>query len=264
MQRQDTSARSPRSAVDFPLPPRLLGIAGVQPLEMEVAEVADLGPHMRRIRLASAGLTDFTYQAGQDVMLVLGGTTERPLSRRYSIRSVDRANKLLELNIVVHGVDGPGALWAAAAQPGDRVSGVGPRGKIFLNRDADWHLFVGDESAAPATLNMLDALPASVPGMAYLEVPVEADELATTGPVEHAVKWLHRGDAPSTSSRMLEAAFDSAELARGRGHVYIFGEVQRIAALKDAALSRGLSPEQLSVKAYWGRSRANADRGEPD
>jgi NADPH-dependent ferric siderophore reductase len=264
MQRQDISARSPRSAVDFPLPPRLLGIAGVQPLELEVADVADLGPHMRRIRLTSPSLTGFSYQAGQDIMLVLGGSPERPLSRRYSIRSVDRPSGVLELNIVVHGVDGPGALWAAAAQPGDRVNGVGPRGKIFLDRDADWHMFLGDESAAPAMLNMLEALPSSVPAVAYLEVASEADQLATAEPVDHAINWLHRGETPSISSTCLETAFASAELPGGHGHVYIFGEVQRIAGLKTAAVDRGLAPEQLSIKAYWGRNRANADRGEPD
>lgn len=48
-----------------------------------------------------------------------------------------------------------------ARDRGDRVDGVGPRGKVFLDPDAHWHLFLGDESAAPASLNMLEALPES-------------------------------------------------------------------------------------------------------
>ena len=56
----------------FPLPARLLGIEGVQPLELTVAEVSDLGPHLRRIRLSGAG-PNFSHKAGQDVMLVLSG-----------------------------------------------------------------------------------------------------------------------------------------------------------------------------------------------
>jgi NADPH-dependent ferric siderophore reductase len=250
-----------RAAVDFPLPSRLLGIAGVQPLELEVAAVADLGPHMRQIRLTGPALGNFAYQPGQDIMLVLGGSEERPLSRRYSIRGLDRRAQLLELNIVVHGVHGPGATWAGSVQVGDRVSGVGPRGKIFLDPDADWHLFVGDESAAPATLNMLDALPEAVPGTALLEVAAPADELAASA---GQVRWLHRGEIPSTSSNLLEEAVEALELPSGRGHLYIFGEVQRIAAVQRIALARGLAPDQLSVKAYWGRNKANADRGEPD
>src|SRR6266513_1992526 len=151
---------------EFPLPDRLLTIPGVVPLELEVCEATDLGPRMRRIRVAGRGLEDFTFQTGQDVMLVLGGG-ERPLSRRYSIRTFDRLTKTLELNVVAHGVHGPGAEWAASARPGDRVNGVGPRGKIFLDPDADWHLFLGDETAAPGTLHMLEVLAPDVPGQAY-------------------------------------------------------------------------------------------------
>ena len=264
MQREEAPARGSRSTVSFPLPPRLLGIAGVQPLELEVAEVADLGPRMRRLRLAGEALGDFTYRAGQDVLLVLGGSIEQPLCRRYSIRSLDRRARLLELDIVVHGVHGPGAAWAATVQPGDRVDGVGPRGKIFLNPDANWHLFLGDESAAPASLNMLEALPPQVPGVAYLEVPSALDELEADSGGEHQVRWLYRGDSPATASTLLEESLEGARLPAGRGHVYIFGEVQRVAAMRRAALARGLAPEQVSAKAYWGRARPNADRGEPD
>src|ERR671932_1183332 len=92
-----------------PLPPRLLGIEGVQPLELTVREVSDLGPRMRRIRLSGAG-KDFAYQPGQDVMLVLSGG-ERPLSRRYTIRAYDRPSASIELNVVAHGTHGPGAEW---------------------------------------------------------------------------------------------------------------------------------------------------------
>src|SRR5258708_17110781 len=118
--------------VDFPLAPRLLTIPGVVPLELEVVEAVDLGPRMRRILLRGHGLEDFSYQPGQDVMLVLGGG-ERPLSRRYSIRSFDPQSKVLELNIVPHGVHGPGAEWASTTQPSDRVNSGRPQGKTFLD-----------------------------------------------------------------------------------------------------------------------------------
>ncbi len=246
---------------EFPLPPRLLTIPGVVPLELEVAEAADLGPRMRRIRLAGRGLDDFTYQPGQDVMLVLGGG-DRPLSRRYSIRGLDTRTKTLELNVVAHGVHGPGAEWASTTEPGDRINGVGPRGKIYLDPEADWHLFVGDDTAAPASLNMLEALPAGVPGLAFLEVTSPEDELFTSS--TQMVNWLHRRDTPTISSNLLVDAVNSAELPAGRGHVYIAGEVQIVAAVQRAALARGLAPEQLSPKAYWGRGKSNANNGEPE
>lgn len=253
-----------RTPVAFPLPPRLLSIPGVQPLELEIADVLDIGRRMRRIRLRGAGLADFACQPGQDVMLVLGGTPDRPLSRRYSIRGLDRGSQAVELNIVTHGINGPGARWAANASPGERVDGVGPRGKVFVNPHADWHLFLGDESAAAANLNMLESLPSAVQGVAYLEVGSHADELPMAAAGAQEVRWLHRGEGPAATSARLVEAMTAAVLPPGRGHVYIAGEVQVVAEVQRAALARGLAPDQVSAKAYWGRGQANADRGEPD
>ncbi len=246
---------------EFAVPPRLLTIPGVVPLELEVTEATDLGPRMRRIRLGGRGLEEFSYQAGQDVMLVLGGG-ERPLSRRYSIRGYDSSSKTIELNVVAHGVHGPGAEWASTTQPGDRVNGVGPRGKIYLDPAADWHMFLGDDTAAPASLNMLEAVPSGVPALTFLDVAAAEDELATSSP--HPVNWLHRGETQAFSSDLLVDAMNSVQLPTGRGHVYIAGEVQIVAAVQRAALARGLAPEQLSPKAYWGRGKSNANNGEPE
>jgi NADPH-dependent ferric siderophore reductase len=247
----------------YPLPANLLSIPGVQPLELEVAEVGDLGPRMRRLRLRGERLDTFAYLPNQDVMLVLGQAGDRPLSRRYTIRDLDRRERLIELNVVAHGVDGPGARWAADARPGDRVNGVGPRGKISLDPAADWHVFVGDETAAPGSLAMLEALPAGTPAQAYLEVAGPEDALPTRAPAQ-AVTWLYRGEGPAGADGPLAEALRSAPLPPGRGHVYIAGEVGLVAALRRLALARGLAPEQVSAKAYWGRGRANALRGEPD
>jgi NADPH-dependent ferric siderophore reductase len=236
----------------------------VQPLELEVVAAEDVGPRMRRILLTGAGLEEFTYQPGQDVMLVLSGG-ERPLSRRYSIRAYDPRRRVLELNVVAHGVHGPGAAWAAATQPAERVNGVGPRGKIFLDPDAEWHLFLGDETAAPASLNMLEALAPDVPAQAYLEVISPRDELPARvrRSARQQVNWLYRGDVPAIASTMLVDTITEADLPAGRGHVYIAGEVQVVNAVLRAALARGLTADQISAKAYWGRGKANETNGEP-
>src|SRR5439155_27155156 len=141
---------------------------------------------------------------------------DRPLSRRYTIRSHDGTRKTLELNVVAHGVDGPGARWAETAQPGSRINGVGPRGKVFLNPAADWHLFLGDASGAPGSLAMLEALPTDVPAWAYLELE---DPLPYTASGQHRVDWLPTG--------ALQNALGAFTLPNGSGQVYIAGEVQQ-------------------------------------
>jgi len=248
----------------LPIPPNLLGIAGVQPLELEVTSASDLGPRMRRIELRAPSLASFAYQAGQDVMLVLGQAGDRPLSRRYTIRAHDPRTQSLELNVVAHGVEGIGAQWAANAQPGDRVNGVGPRGKIYLDPDAEWHLFLGDETAGPVTLNMIEALPAETPAFGFVEVIDASDELPFKQIGQHQVSWLHRGNNSAQSSTLLEDALRKFTPPPGRGHVYLNGEVVLVTNLKRAAQDRGLPPDQISFKAYWGRGKANAINGEPE
>ena len=99
-----------------------------------------------------------------------------------------------------------------------------------------------------------------MPGQAYLEVPSPSDELPTS---IDGVTWLYRGDLPAIRSTMLADALTAAELPEGHGHVYIAGEVQIVSAVLRAALSRGLSAEQVSPKAYWGRGKSNENNGEP-
>ena len=126
--------------------------------------------------------------------------------------------------------------------PGDRVNGVGPRGKIYLDADADWHLFLGDESAIAVTMAMLEALPRDARATAYLDVPSAADQVESS--VADRVTWLHRGETPAWMSEMLVAAVESAELPPGRGRIYINGEVKVIAAVQRAALARGVPPNR--------------------
>jgi NADPH-dependent ferric siderophore reductase len=237
----------------MPLPPSVLSIPGVQPLEMEVVEAAELGAHMRRIVLTAPNLGELSYQPGQDVMLVLGQAGDRPLSRRYTIRSLDHARRLLELIIVSHGIDGPGARWAEAAEPGSRINGVGPRGKIFLDPAADWHLFLADASGAPASLAILEALPSDVPAFAFLELEGALPHKAEG---KHTVQWLVQASLADT--------LRTFRFPNGHGHAYIAGEVQQVNALREIATQLGLMPEQVSAKAYWGRGKPNAPRGEPE
>jgi hypothetical protein len=51
----------------------------------------------------------------------------------------------VQLDVYLHG-EGIGTAWARALPPGDTVSAIGPRGKLLLNLDADWHVLIGDET----------------------------------------------------------------------------------------------------------------------
>src|SRR5215469_620611 len=82
-------------------------LAGTRRLQFEVAQSTTLSPHLQRLQLAAAELDGFTYAPGQDVMLLVAAEGTRPVRRRYTIRHLDRAQRLLTLDVVLHG-DGPG------------------------------------------------------------------------------------------------------------------------------------------------------------
>lgn len=241
-----------------------MGLAGVRTWSLQVVAVDDITPRMRRVELSGPELETLEHVPGQDVMLIFPRDGDRPIHRRYTIRRFDRAGPLLELNFVMHG-DGPAARWARSAQAGSRIDVAGPRGKITLVGDAEWHLFAGDETGLPAALAMMEALPSGVPACGFFVVDGPAEEQPPAGAAGpgRAITWVHRGEAPEVD-RDLTAVVEAADLPAGRGHAYLAGEVGLVAALQGCLQERGLSAEQVSGKPYWNRARANAGHGEPE
>jgi NADPH-dependent ferric siderophore reductase len=236
-------------------------LAATTRMQLEMVDSAPLGPDMQRLVLTAPELAGLRYQPGQDMMLMVAVDGDRPVRRRYTIRALDHARRLLTLDVVRH-AGGPGERWVAAARPGDRVEGIGPRGKIFL-AEADWHLFIGDYSALPAYLAMAGALPAGVRALVILEVPGPAGEQDLVTAADAEVTWLHRDGGPAGDPAALVAAAAAVTLPPERGHAYLAGEATVVLRLRETLAARGLAPEQISPKAYWGRGRANASHGEP-
>jgi NADPH-dependent ferric siderophore reductase len=232
--------------------------------DLEVTSALALTPTMRRIRCTAPGLADLSYRPGQDLMLAVpaDGASFR---RRYSIRAFDPAVPSVDIDVVLHG-DGPAAAWAASVQPGGRIEAIGPRGKVTVDIDADWHLFAGDDSAVPASLAMAESLPDPDRALVVLEVdgPDDQQQASTADGREIVVHWLHRAGADPASATNLVAALETIDLPGGHGHAYLAGELGAVAAMRAALLGRGLTPEQISAKPYWRAGKANAAHGEPE
>ena len=230
--------------------------------QLEVAAVQDLTPRMRRVQLTSPDLDRFDYLPGQDMALTFRRGDAPPVRRRYTIRHYDRDQRIVDLDFVLHG-DGPGMRWAQAARPGDAIEVVGPRGKITLVPDAGWHLFAGDATAVPGALAMMEALPADVPTLAFLQVDDRAERQSVAADRRDLITWAYEPHAPNGDTG-LAAALAGAALPSIRGHAYLAGEVALVSALKATLVSRGWAMDDISAKAYWNRGRANAGHGEPE
>src|SRR5450755_364576 len=251
-----------RANLDDPFAQLSGNLADTRRLRFEVAGTEQLTPHMQRLELTADELDGFTYAPGQDVMLLVAADGNRPVRRRYTIRHRDPARRLLTLDVVLHG-DGPGERWVRSARPGDRIEGIGPRGKVTTLPAADWHLFMGDESALPAIFAMTESLPGDSVATVVLEVPDPADEQELNAPARTRMTWLHRLGRPAGEPADLVSEAAEVELPPGRGHAYLLGEARVVLALREALAARGLRQDQMSPKAYWGRGRANAGHGEP-
>ncbi|SDK30500.1 NADPH-dependent ferric siderophore reductase, contains FAD-binding and SIP domains [Nocardioides sp. YR527] len=196
---------------------------------VSVRSVERLSPSFARIELAGDDLADFgndgpsldqriklLFPAVPGVLPELSGENwyaewlalpedERPRMRTYTIRSVEGEGieKRLYVDFVLHpGAHGPGSDWAGAAEPGDEILVAGPKlgepygGIEWLPGDATRLLLVGDETAVPAIVSILESLPADATGSAFLEVPAADDVQDVVAPEGLEVSWLPREGAP--------------------------------------------------------------------
>ena len=239
-------------------------MAGTTLMQLTVVESSRVSPNMQRLVLTAPELADFEYLPGQDIMLLVDTDGGRPVRRRYSIKALDRARQLITLDIVRHAGGGPGERWVQATGPGMTVEGIGPRGKVHPDPDADWHLFVGDESAMAAIFSMAGSLPAHATATLILEVPEPADEQEFEPRATAEVIWLPRlGARPAGAPDALVEAARKVDIPSGRPHAYLIGEARVLLALRETLQARGLDPSLISPKAYWGRGKGNASHGEP-
>jgi NADPH-dependent ferric siderophore reductase len=242
---------------------RFLTMPGTTLMQLTVVQSGRLTPCMQRLRLTAPELASFGYLPGQDVMLMVDGDAGRPVRRRYTIRALDRSRQMLTLDIVRH-ADGPGERWVRAARPGVTVQGIGPRGKISPNPEADWHLFIADESGLAAVFSMAESLPSHGSATIILEVPDPDDHQQLDAVADVQLTWLHRfrKRLPGDPEALVEAARTVA-IPAGRPHAYLIGEARVVLALRETLELRGFDADHMSPKAYWGRGKANANHGEP-
>ncbi len=159
---------------------------------LEVTDSSSLSPSFRRVVLTAPGIEALRHQPGQDLMLRVPLGPERVVNRRYTVRSFDPDRKTVTIDVSLHGA-GPGTDWISAARTGDHIDAIGPRGKITVRPEADWHLFVADETGIPGALAMLESLP---PGSAAIAAPRGRHRRRRAGARRAAVGSFRRPLAP--------------------------------------------------------------------
>jgi NADPH-dependent ferric siderophore reductase len=179
-----------------------------------------------------------------------------PVKRTYTLRWVDHGAQRLAIDFVVHGDEGVAAPWARDARPGDTVVATGSGGAYAPDPTADWHLFVGDESALPAIASALETLPVDARGAAYLQSAAESGRYDLVGPDGIRQTWL---TGPAERTTLLADAVAAWPWPGGRVQVFAHGERESMKAVRAVLKERGVPREDLSLSGYWACGR-NEDR----
>lgn len=246
------------------------------PRLLEVRRVRQLTPRMVRVTFGGDQLDGFRYGAPDDhvkvffpapgadlpVMPTLGPDgleppppgAPLPIFRDYTVRYLRPEQRELDIDFALHG-HGPGASWAARAQPGQRLGILGPRGSNMVPLTFDWYLLGADETALPALAAWLEQLPAGARTIAFVEVADERERQ----PVDGEVRWLHRDRGES-----LWDAVQTVELPPGDGYVWIAGEATGLKPIRRHLRALGHHRDWMEIDGYWKRGVVNLDHHEDD
>lgn len=254
---------------------------------LEVVERHQLTPHMVRLTLGGNGFDSFQDNGCTDqyVKLVFAKPElnlvapfdmrelkqtlppeDVPVTRTYTVRSVDHDAKTLTIDFVTHGTAGLAAPWAAQASPGDKLLLMGPGGKYSPDPSAGWHLFAGDASALPAIAAALEALPESARGLAVITLEDDEDRQELQAPSGVEVDWVVRPGVGGNPNVLAEA-LDSHEWPEGSIDVFAHGEREAIKQVRRLLKERQVPKENISISGYWAYGRTEdkfqAEKREP-
>ncbi|MEV4223436.1 MULTISPECIES: siderophore-interacting protein [unclassified Nonomuraea] len=234
----------------------LAAVFGKYATEATVAVAEHVTPTMRRVRLETDRPVDFPYTPGQHVRIQLKDPLSvagimRPADtlRTYTIWELSPGRRALELRIHLYDGDGIGLEWARAVRPGDRVTFWWPQGDFFT-READFHVFVGDETAGAAFGPMIAGLDGSAAVFGVLESEGPEHDLPMPG--DPPLRRVHRHGAPAASSRVLLAAVAELDLPGDAGAAYVAGEARTCQMVRDHLVrERGWPRTSIKVKPFW-------------
>ena len=239
---------------------------------LEVLRVEAVTAHMRRVVLGGPEIAGFGTGPTIKLLIPPEGLAEpewpiegpdgraiwppeprRPIPRTYSVRRFEPQRGELWVDFALHGHDGPAARFVRRARPGERIGVGGPGGRVLPATETV--LLAGDLSGLPSIAAILERLPPTTRGFAFLEVPDARDEQQIAAPPGVSVRYLHRNGAEPGTTRLLEDAVRATDLPpAGAMAAWVAAESGAARALRAYLRDeRGLPPRDLVAVGYWKR-----------
>ncbi|MCD2179543.1 siderophore-interacting protein [Rhizobium sp. C1] len=186
-----------------------------------------------------------------DMVAATGGAPAPLIWRRYTVRAVDLAASMIDIDIFLHGEAGPGAAWVRSLRVGDLVGVAGPNGGGI--GQAERFLIAGDETALPAIARIMGLLPQHCVGDVWIETEESAERLPLEVPPGITLTWLAR---ENDAGAALECAINGALARRTAEKTFVWVACEASAAsrirkhVRVAALHDNL--DHL-IAGYWKR-----------
>jgi len=242
----------------------------------EVVRTRDLSPHLRRVTFGGPDLAG-TVSAGHDqrikLFFPLAGQTdpvvpegedwyptyrampedERPPMRTFTLRELRRDACEMDVDFVLHGDTGPASSWAGRAVPGQRLAILAPTAgeepivgwEFQPPADTDWVLLAGDETALPAICGIVEALPAGLRAVVFVELDSLADMQPMETKADVSVTWILRGQG-------LCRTIAEANLPDGLPYAWVAAESSVATGLRRHLVrDRGVDKGRVYFSGYW-------------
>ena len=257
-----------------------------------VAAVDDLSPHLRRVTFVAPRIAEAVTAGpdqrikvllappdGSELKLPTGPewytewcaqpVDERFIMRTYTVRALRPEVAEIDIEFVLHGVNGPASAWVSEAGIGDQLGLILPFAidttstKGLLHSGVDYvppatslrRVLVADETALPALAGILEQLPAAVHATVFVEVPDLRDIRPLPTPGAADITWI--APSPGDGPKSLLEALKIADLPYDADYAWVAGESSMIKSVRRHLVNAvGLPKSAISFQGYWKRGEA--------
>src|SRR5690606_18576262 len=165
---------------------------------LTVKHTKHLSPHYIRITLTGEDVLlfkDAKVGSNNKIFLPAQGENEThfdsSIRRTYTHRGINLDKNEMAIDFVAHGETGPASAWAINAKSGDPLGVAMKVTSSPLYPEVDWYLLVADATGIPVIAAILESLPASAKGIAFIEVLNKNEEIPLTTVADIQIRWVH-------------------------------------------------------------------------
>lgn len=231
-------------------------------------------PHYIRVRLHGEGTSDFadcTIGVNNKIFIPPVGVKDvafatydddlgewvapdesvKPSVRTYTHRAIDVERNEITIDFVDHGDVGPASSWARKAVQGDQLGVAMKLGASELCPAVDWYLLVGDATAIPVLVSILESLPKTAKGHCIIEVATLEDIHPEVKHEGFKIQWLFNAE-PEKGSELADVVHQVLLPEEQTTFAYVACEYRAVREIRTYFRTElGWNKDDFYAYSYW-------------